>query len=172
MIILVLNLVTSLWIMTGLIACATIIGFLLRKTQTRIRSVRGANTRPDHVVEPWELAAAGAPAPAFGARATLVQFSTTHCARCPSTARVLQAATRRYDGVTHVEVDVSDRDDLITRFGIFRTPTVLVIDHTQRVTHRASGPLSPDDAGRLLAPFATAPHAPSGHVALQTGTHS
>jgi len=42
-------------------------------------------------------------------------------------------------GVAHVEVDATARTDLVRRFDVRRTPTLLVLDAAGRVVRRASG---------------------------------
>ncbi|GAA2728500.1 thioredoxin family protein [Cellulomonas aerilata] len=78
----------------------------------------------------------GAP---LGRRATLVQFSSTFCAPCRATRRVLEHLLATEDGVVHVELDVADRTDLGQALEIDVTPTVLVLDAEGVVVRRASG---------------------------------
>lgn len=75
----------------------------------------------------------------LGARATLVQFSTTFCQPCRATRVVLRQVSDQLDGVAHVEIDAEARLDLVRRLDIMRTPTVLVLDSRGRVVRRASG---------------------------------
>jgi hypothetical protein len=42
-------------------------------------------------------------------------------------------------GVRHVEIDAESRLDLVRRFDIMRTPTVLVLDTAGRIIKRAAG---------------------------------
>lgn len=82
------------------------------------------------------LAAIGA---APGERATLVQFSSTFCAPCRATRRVLERVVATADGVVHVELDVADHTDLAERLDIVATPTVLVLDGDGVLQRRAQG---------------------------------
>lgn len=75
---------------------------------------------------------------AVGDTATLVQFSSRVCSPCVSTRRVLDALAEEH-GIEHVDLDVEERADLVERFGIRRTPTVLVLDGGGRVRHRIVG---------------------------------
>lgn len=75
----------------------------------------------------------------LGERATLVQFSTDFCQPCKAARRVLAASAAGTPGVAHVEVDAAVRDDLVRRFGVRRTPTLLVLDRDGRVVRRAAG---------------------------------
>ena len=76
----------------------------------------------------------------LGDRATLVQFSTSFCATCPGTRRLLSDVAAGIPGVRHVEIDAEERLDLVRRAEVMRTPTVLVLDRTGHVVRRASGP--------------------------------
>jgi len=83
--------------------------------------------------------ARGLDAQALGTTATLVQFSTAYCSRCPSTARQLAAISADYAGVRHVEVDLTDRPDLADRFHVLQTPTTLILDARGAATARIGG---------------------------------
>lgn len=78
----------------------------------------------------------GAP---LGQRATLLQFSSEFCAPCRATRQTLAEVAARTEGVTHVELDVADRLDLVRRLDVRRTPTVFVLGPDGLVTQRASG---------------------------------
>ncbi|MFG2640607.1 TlpA family protein disulfide reductase [Streptomyces sp. NPDC048370] len=75
----------------------------------------------------------------LGERATLVQFSTAFCQPCRATRRTLAEVAGMVEGVGHVEIDAEERLDLVRKYDIVRTPTVLVLDRVGRVVVRASG---------------------------------
>ena len=75
----------------------------------------------------------------LGTRATLVQFSTSFCAPCRATRRILGEVAGMVDGVAHVEIDAESRLDLVRRLDVRRTPTVLVLGPDGRIAKRASG---------------------------------
>jgi len=97
----------------------------------------------------------------LGSAATLVQFSTPVCAPCRSAHRVLSAVAADTPGVRHVEVDAEQRLDLTRRFGVLRTPTVLVLDADGQVVRRSSGVPSPEQVRQALS--ATRAIVPEGH---------
>ena len=109
----------------GLVAFATILGLLWRSSQGRVLAARG---RIDGV----EL----------GDRATLLQLSTEVCAPCRATARVLDDLST--DVVRHVEVDIVDRPDLVTRYNVLQTPTTFILDRTGTVRARIGGAVRRD----------------------------
>lgn len=75
---------------------------------------------------------------ATGQTATLVQFSSKVCSPCNAARRLLTDLAGR-DGVEHVDLDVEENMELVERYGITRTPTVLVLDAEGRVRHRIVG---------------------------------
>lgn len=83
--------------------------------------------------------AADADAGPLGPRATLVQFSTEMCARCPQVRRMLRDLVDGHDGLRHVEVDLTRRPDLSARYRVLQTPTTFVVDGSGTVRARFHG---------------------------------
>jgi thiol-disulfide isomerase/thioredoxin len=75
----------------------------------------------------------------LGARATLVQFSTVFCAPCRPTRQILAQVAGMMDGVRHIEIDATERLDLVGLLRIRSTPTVLVLGPDGGISKRASG---------------------------------
>lgn len=73
------------------------------------------------------------------ARATLLQFSSAFCAPCRAVRRVSGEVADLLPGVRHVEVDAESNLDAVRALGIWRTPTLLVLDADGRVAKRATG---------------------------------
>jgi thiol-disulfide isomerase/thioredoxin len=73
------------------------------------------------------------------AQATLLQFSSAFCAPCRAVRRVSSEVAALLPGVRHVEVDAESHLDAVRALGIWRTPTLLVLDVDGRVTKRATG---------------------------------
>lgn len=96
----------------------------------------------------------GAP---LGAAATFVQLSSAACAPCRATAAVLGALAGDRPGVVHVEVPADERLDLVRRFDVLRTPTVLVLDGAGAVRGRFSGATTRDQALAALDAAAGCP---------------
>ncbi|TAJ49681.1 MAG: thioredoxin [Herbiconiux sp.] len=123
----------------GLVTLATLAGVVWKARQGAARS-----TAPSEALDPQLLApASGTEAPAFGRRATLVQFSTEFCASCPSTRRVLSGISAQNADVAYLDVDVTDRADLVRRFSILQTPTTLILDRDGVVRTRIGGAVRP-----------------------------
>ena len=122
-----------------IVGAAVAVGLWRRRTDGRLRVPADAAV----------LDAAALRAP-LGARATLVQFSTDFCQPCQAAHRVLADAATA-PGIQHLEIDATERDDLVRRFAVRRTPTVLVLDPAGRVVRRASGVPAPVDVRDALA---------------------
>jgi len=86
------------------------------------------------VVEPGRLGAES-----LGDTATLLQFSTELCSRCPGVHRTLAAVADGRDGVRHLDIDVTHRPDIAKHFHILQTPTTLVLDSEGVVQTRFGG---------------------------------
>ncbi|GAB3599791.1 thioredoxin family protein [Microbacterium tumbae] len=106
---------------------ATVIGLALRAGNGRERS--GGDIR---------VRAADLSAP-LAEGATLVQFSTEFCARCPQVRRMLGGIAEEADGVAHVEVDLTHRNDLAAHYHVLQTPTTFLVDATGLVLSRWGG---------------------------------
>jgi len=105
------------------------VGVVLRWRQGRPR-----RHIPHEVVDPARLGADG-----LGERATLLQFSTELCARCPGVHRTLAAVADRHDGVRHLDVDLTHRPDIAKHFHVLQTPTTLILDRDGVVQTRFGG---------------------------------
>ena len=73
------------------------------------------------------------------ASATLLQFSSAFCAPCRAVRRVSGEVADLLPGVRHVEVDAESHLEAVRALGIWRTPTLLVLDADGRVVKRATG---------------------------------
>lgn len=133
--------VTALLALAVVLLAAVAIGLLLRRRDGRVRAARG------DVVTPASL---GEPDAALGARATLVQFSTEYCTRCPAARRVLGAVAGETPGVVHLDVDLTHRPEVARRFGILQTPTTLIVDAAGVLRARIGGAPRRDDVAREL----------------------
>ncbi len=111
--------------LVALVAFATGLGMLWRASQGRIRSGYGRVADID-----------------LGGRATLLQLSTEVCAPCRATARVLDGLAD--DEVLHIEVDIADRPDLVSRFNVLQTPTTFILDRDGVVRARIGGAVRRD----------------------------
>jgi len=119
---------TGLWgavVAAGVLLLATLGGLWWRRRDGRLREVAG-------------MAVTGL-ARYLAGPVTLVQFSSAQCAPCRAAQRICAAVAAETDGVRHVELAAEEHLDLVRELGIWRTPTVLVVDASGTVRHRVSG---------------------------------
>lgn len=81
----------------------------------------------------------GKPVTSLGTKVTFLQFSTDFCTFCGPTAKMLQALEIADPNVTHLEVNVTERLDLVNKYNIMQTPTTLVLDQNGRIQSRIGG---------------------------------
>lgn len=124
-----MNLVGALSILAALLAATVGLGLYLRWAQNRPR-----RQNPAELVDPARFGA-----PALGERATLLQFSTEMCARCPGVHRTLEAIAQAQPGVVHFDVDLTERPDIAQHFHILQTPTTFILDRQGVIQTRFGG---------------------------------
>lgn len=123
-------------VLAGLVLATTLLGVLHRATQGRARTVLAGRGGDADIL--------GIEGVSLGERATLLQFSTEVCAPCKSTARVLDDLAARTADVTHVDLDVTHRPDLASRYRVLQTPTTLILDADGVVRTRIGGAVRRD----------------------------
>jgi len=139
-----------LLLLVVLLAVTSVLWLAIRRRDGRFRLARLA---PGTVLTGEDL---GRP---LGRRATFVQFSTPTCGSCPQVSRTLGTIADHETGVVHVEVPADRRPDLVRRFGVLRTPTVLLLGPEGAVRSRTSGPLARHQAIAALAEHPGISHA-------------
>lgn len=107
-------------------------------------AVRWAQSRPrrvsmEDIVDPTSLGASE-----LGEEATLLQFSTEFCARCPGVHRTLSQVADERDGVRHLDVDLTHRPDIARHYRVLQTPTTLILDRRGVIRTRFGGAPSRD----------------------------
>ena len=131
-------------VVASLVALATVLGFAHRALNGRARQLATAVDLPADVV--------------LGRDATLLQFSTEVCSPCRATHTVLDAVASNRDGISHVDLDLTHRPDLASRFNILQTPTTLILDASGTVRARIGGAPKPAtvlaELDRILIPAA------------------
>lgn len=124
-----MDLLPAILVLAALLAATVGVGLVLRWLQNRPRHVD-----PDEVVEPRRLGASH-----LGASATLLQFSTEMCSRCPGVHRALREIADGQPGVLHLDVDLTHRPDIARHFRVMQTPTTLILDRDGVVQTRFGG---------------------------------
>ena len=124
-----MNLFGALVVLAVLLAATVALGVYLRWAQSRPH-----RHIPHEVVQPERLGADG-----LGEAATLLQFSTEMCARCPGVHRLLASVASDRPGVRHLDIDLTHRPDIARHFHVLQTPTTLVLDRDGVVQTRFGG---------------------------------
>ena len=124
-----MELLPAIVVLTALLAVTVGIGLTLRWRQNRPRPFD-----PQEDVEPTRLGAER-----LGDEATLLQFSTEMCGRCPGVHRTLREIADERDGVIHLDVDLTHRVDIAQHFRVLQTPTTLILDKHGVVRSRFGG---------------------------------
>ena len=136
-------------VVAAVLVVATVAAFALRRRDGRLKEARQQSLTVAELGQP------------FGARATLLQFSSSFCAPCRAARQLLAEVAARDTGIAHVEVDVADRLDLVRSLDVRRTPTVFVLGPQGQITRRASGLPSREDVLAAVAQAAARPVAGS-----------
>ncbi|KQQ95600.1 hypothetical protein ASF62_03585 [Leifsonia sp. Leaf325] len=145
----------------ALVAATTALGFWLRSRDGRITVTHAADEASAAGATPSSAGSSSTAAPAstlasppaalivtpadvdsdeqFGENATLLQFSTEFCSRCPQTRVVLGAIAGEHVGVRHLDVDLTHRPDIARRYNVLQTPTTLILDGRGTVRARVGG---------------------------------
>jgi len=118
-----------------LLVLASLAWWIVRRRTARFRAA-GGGQRPSARLTSSDLATE------LGEVASFVQFSAQTCATCPQVHRLLGELAATEPGVAHVDLAVEEHMDLVRRFSVFRTPTVLLLDGTGTVRARMSGTLT------------------------------
>ncbi|WP_022901691.1 thioredoxin family protein [Humibacter albus] len=135
-----MNTVLALIVTVGLVVVTTAVGAIWRARTGRVRSAHR------EILSPARLGANVA----FGANATIVQFSTEFCGPCRTAQRLLRASAAERDGVRYVEVDLTGSPRLATEFAVMQTPTILLLDAEGGVRSRIGGVPRPHELNERL----------------------
>lgn len=125
---------TGLWIVLAAVVVALAFGGYRALTDGRARAV--SHRSPADEVPRLDAVRLG---DELGSHATFVQFSSSVCAPCRATHKLLSELTVDDPAVSHIDLDAESRLDLVEEFGITRTPTVLLLDGGGAVRHRIVG---------------------------------
>ncbi|EMD28876.1 TlpA family protein disulfide reductase [Amycolatopsis azurea] len=121
---------TGVWVLLGVLVLGGVAGALLQARNGRIRAAKAA----DVTKLPERVSATLAPE-----GVTLVQISTTFCAPCRHTRVILSALAEKTDGLTHVDLDVTETPEVAQALSILRTPTTLALTPDGREVFRVGG---------------------------------
>ena len=127
-----MNLVSALVGLALLLAATIAVGIFVQWRQGRPR-----HHVPHEAVQLERLGA-----DTLGEEATLLQFSTEMCSRCPGVHRTLAAVADSRAGVRHLDVNLTHRPDIAKHFHVLQTPTTLILDRDGIIQSRIGGTLN------------------------------
>jgi thiol-disulfide isomerase/thioredoxin len=128
-------------ILAALVTLSTIAGLVLRSREGRLKTSDGL-TRVDRSELGERIH--------FGPNATLLQFSTEFCTKCPGTRSYLAGVAEQNVGVSHIDIDITHRQDLAQKFNIMQTPTTFILDDSGAIAGRIGGAPRPDAVSQAL----------------------
>ena len=131
-----MSFLVKLGLFAGLVIVAALVALIWKATTGKAKKVNDG----EHV-DLAEIAAIkdGNPVTALSTKITFLQFSTDFCTFCGPTAKMLSALEVADPNVTHIEVNVTERLDLVKKYNIMQTPTTLVLDRKGNIQSRIGG---------------------------------
>jgi thiol-disulfide isomerase/thioredoxin len=75
----------------------------------------------------------------YGARATILQFSTTFCSSCRAAKALIEDVVKGQNDINYYEIDAESNLDLVRKVDIRSTPTTLFLDSKGFEIARATG---------------------------------
>lgn len=149
----------GLLVVVATLAAATGFGMWHRGRSGRARPTTASGAPAEATPDPTALPADHplvrlGVAPGLGV-VTLLQFSSAFCAPCRATRVVCERFTADRDDVRHREVDAESQLEAVRALGIWRTPTVLVVDASGRITARITGAPTQAQLAEAVAPLLT-----------------
>jgi hypothetical protein len=112
-------------VVVALLALATVVGLVYRARYGSLRAAGG--DLPAGLLTPARDTV------------TLLHFSSATCAPCRQVRRVCADLADGLDGVRHVELDADEHLDAVRDLGIWRLPTLLVVDRRGNIARRTVG---------------------------------
>jgi thiol-disulfide isomerase/thioredoxin len=124
-----------LLLLGGLVAVSTALGLFIKAAEGRVKKQDGLSR-----VDPASLGENIQ----FGKIGTLLQFSSEFCTKCPGTRKYLTQVAAEHPGVAHVDIDLTNRQDLAQKFNILQTPTTFILDDSGAIAARIGGSPRPE----------------------------
>jgi thioredoxin-related protein len=75
----------------------------------------------------------------YGARATILQFSTTFCSSCRAAEALIENVVKGQNDINYYEIDAESNLDLVRKVDVRSTPTTLFLDSKGFEIARATG---------------------------------
>ena len=117
----------SLSLLTFLLLGASVIGLYYRKNSGLIKRKKRLKLSPNEFDG------------AYGARATILQFSTSFCSSCRAAKALIKDVVKEEADIAYYEIDAESNLDLVRKVAVRSTPTTLFLDKSGFEIARATG---------------------------------
>jgi thiol-disulfide isomerase/thioredoxin len=131
----------DIWIPILVLTLASAFGFWWKQNQGRVRSSKGLH----NFISKSEIGID------LGSRVTVVQFSSSFCSPCKATAAIITNLVKEMDDVAYVQIQSEQNIELIEKFEIKSTPTVIFFNGMGMEVGRATGTPSNDQVLAAIA---------------------
>jgi thioredoxin-related protein len=89
----------------------------------------------------------------YGARATILQFSTTFCSSCRAAKALIKDVVKGQGDINYYEIDAESNLDLVRKVDVRSTPTTLFLDSRGFEIARATGTPKRDQLIKVVQSF-------------------
>jgi thiol-disulfide isomerase/thioredoxin len=123
------NTLVDLWLPIGVLVVASAFGFYWRSQQGKLKSpskIHNFVTKDEIGID-------------LASRVTIVQFSSAFCSPCKATAQIISTLTKDMDDVKFVQIKSEENLQLVEKFDIKSTPTVIFFNTHAIEVGRAVG---------------------------------
>jgi thiol-disulfide isomerase/thioredoxin len=129
----------SLSLLVLILLISTAIGFYYRSKNGVIRKKRRL-----HISE-REFAGR------YGARVTILQFSTTFCSQCRAAKALISDVVKDEKDISYLEIDAESNLALVRKVDVRSTPTTIFLDKDGYEIARATGAPKRDQLQKVIA---------------------
>ena len=129
----------SLLLLGLILLISTAIGFFYRSKNGVIRKKRRL-----HISEA-EFAGR------YGARVTILQFSTTFCSQCRAAKALISDVVKDQSDISYLEIDAESNLALVRKVDVRSTPTTIFLDKDGYEIARATGAPKRDQLQKVIA---------------------
>jgi thiol-disulfide isomerase/thioredoxin len=129
----------SLSLLVLILLISTLVGLLYRRKNGVIRKKRRL-----HISEA-EFAGR------YGARVTILQFSTTFCSQCRAAKSLISDVVKDEKDISYLEIDAESNLALVRKVDVRSTPTTIFLDKGGFEIARATGAPKRDQLQKVIA---------------------
>jgi len=87
----------------------------------------------------------------YGARVTILQFSTTFCSQCRAAKALISDVVKDQSDISYLEIDAESNLALVRKVDVRSTPTTIFLDKAGFEIARATGAPKRDQLQKVIA---------------------